>query len=401
MAVSFNMMVRFGFTAFFLLSLVVPFGGVRAENQALTKTVVVMGTGEIRGDDSANAREEAISNSLVSAVDRVTIDILPIESLIANFQEINEVLYGQAGNFIQGYKVLTEFPTDVEYKVIVEATVSVRSLKELISSIGIILDKKVLPKILVLVSEQKLDDVLPKYWWGEDAVFSGNISESVLAETMKAKGYAIINHRALVRDVGIETEYDKPDLNDIEAVALGLRLQADVVITGRAVAKRAPNIMGADIKSFKGTVAVRAIRTDTGERIADTIKTSVTANTDKVAGGMDALSGAASLAGQELVPKITLAWQQDVEKPTRVEIMVEGTGNLSNFVKFRSILNQIIGVKDLQIKEMKSNEATIVVDFQGNAKALADALMLKTFGSIGINIYEVSKDQLRIELISG
>ncbi len=401
MAVSSNITVRFVFAAFFLFNVLAPFGGVLADNQIPTKTIVVMGTGKILMDDSANAREEAISNGLVSAVDMVTIEILPIESLVANFQAINKVLYGQAGNFIQGYRVLTEFPSENEYKVIVEATVSVRSLKELMLSIGIILDKKVLPKILFLVSEQHLDDVLPKYWWGEDATFSRNISARVLAETMKAKGYSIIDPGSFVKDAEALAVYDKPDLNDIEAVAIGLRLQADVVITGRSVAKRAPNIMGTDIKSFKGIVAVRAIRTDTGEKIGDTIKTAVTANTDKIAGGQDALSSAASLAGQELIPKITLAWQQDADKPTRVEIMVEGTSNLANFIKFRSIINEIIGVKDLQIKEMTSNEATIVVDFQGNAKALADALMLKSFGSIGINIYEVSKDRLRIELIPG
>jgi len=46
------------------------------------------------------------------------------------------------------------------------------------------------------------------------------------------------------------------------------------------------------------------------------------------------------------------------------------------------------------------DEATIVVDFQGNAKELADALMLKNFESFGINIYEISQSHLRIRLVS-
>ncbi|MBW2166280.1 MAG: hypothetical protein JRG74_09360 [Deltaproteobacteria bacterium] len=49
---------------------------------------------------------------------------------------------------------------------------------------------------------------------------------------------------------------------------------------------------------------------------------------------------------------------------------------------------------------MKADEATIVVDFQGNAKELADALMLKNFESFGINIYEISQSHLRIRLVS-
>jgi hypothetical protein len=58
-------------------------------------------------------------------------------------------------------------------------------------------------------------------------------------------------------------------------------------------------------------------------------------------------------------------------------------------------------VKDLQIKELKTNETVISVKFKGNAKTLADALMLKSYGSVDINIYEVSKNHLRVELISG
>jgi hypothetical protein len=49
---------------------------------------------------------------------------------------------------------------------------------------------------------------------------------------------------------------------------------------------------------------------------------------------------------------------------------------------------------------MRLDESVISVDFQGNAKELADALMLKAFDSFGINIYEVSQNRLRIELIS-
>jgi hypothetical protein len=81
-------------------------------------------------------------------------------------------------------------------------------------------------------------------------------------------------------------------------------------------------------------------------------------------------------------------------------VIVEGTRDLSKFVIFRAELNEIPGVDSLQTSEMKADEATIIVNFQGNAKELADALMLKTFESFGINIYEVSQSHLRVRLVS-
>ena len=84
-----------------------------------------------------------------------------------------------------------------------------------------------------------------------------------------------------------------------------------------------------------------------------------------------------------------------------LEIMLEGTGNLENFVKFRNMLKELTGVKEMQITQERPDQAVIMVAFQGNAKELADALIVKTFESISINIYEVSEDHLRIRLVSG
>ena len=57
-------------------------------------------------------------------------------------------------------------------------------------------------------------------------------------------------------------------------------------------------------------------------------------------------------------------------------------------------------VKNLQIKELKAKETILNLEFKGNAKKLADALMLRSYGSVGINITEVSKNHLKIELLS-
>jgi hypothetical protein len=131
------------------------------------------------------------------------------------------------------------------------------------------------------------------------------------------------------------------------------------------------------------------------------MQTAVTTNTDETVGNRDALSSAGSLAGEELATQIAAAWQKEEKQTNMVEIMVEGTGNLANFIKFRRVINNMPGVEGVQIKEIKSDQATIIVDYQGSAKEFADDLMLKTIESIGINIYEVSQNRLRIELIPG
>ena len=81
MAVSFNTIIRFIFLMFFLSVVFTPSKNVQAANQISTKTIVVIGTGKIYGKNSARAREKAIANGLVSAVEDVAVELLPPESL--------------------------------------------------------------------------------------------------------------------------------------------------------------------------------------------------------------------------------------------------------------------------------------------------------------------------------
>ncbi|MEA1899713.1 MAG: hypothetical protein U9N47_02950 [Thermodesulfobacteriota bacterium] len=374
---------------------------VSAEENASEKIIEVIGTGAIQGGDVAKARDRAIKNSLVSAVEFAVADLLPIESMIQNFETLNEILYDNSSEFVADYKVLTELKSGRTYRVLVQATVSTSVIEQQLMHAGIKVCKKNLPEILFFIAEQNFSDISPRYWWSEDLTFFKGYTEIAMTEKMLKNGFSVIDQKSLIINEEFETLKDKAYLSNQDAVSLGAILQADVVIAGNSKADIAPNIMGKKIKSFKAIVSARALRTDTGEEIASTAQTSVSVNQDNIVGARDALSNAGYLAGRDLASQIVRKWHEEVKKNiTTLVIIVEGTRDLSNFVIFRAELNKIPGVDSLQTSEMKADEATIVVDFQGNAKELADALMLKNFESFGINIYEISQNHLRIRLVS-
>ncbi len=417
---------------------------VQAEEQLHTKTVLVIGTGKIYSDNVAVARNRAISNSLVSAIENVAKDFLPLESLVQNFQVINEILYSNAKEFVQGYKVLTEAFYGNSYRVMVQATVSIDKVQQQLSIAGIMIGKKSMPRVLFFIAEQSAEDNLPQYWWGEGMPAVKSVAESGMTRVMMKKGFLIIDYGELAQNLRneasglesgsdwqepgmplsleLESDQDRPDktlilesesneqkvhkklslgaeLNYQEAIELGAKINADVVIVGKSIASKAPNIMGKNIKSFRGVVTARAFRTDTGKEIASASQTAVSVNIDEVAGGRAALSDAGALAGKDLSLQILDEWQKEIKKLVNIELAVSGTSNFANFVQFRKTLNDISGVNRVQLKEMRLDESVISVDFQGNAKELADALMLEAFDSFGINIYEVSQNRLRIEFI--
>lgn len=393
---------RLLFTVFIFAFIANLSGIVDAEEDASKKIIEVIGMEKIRSGDVVKAREQAIKNSMVSAVEFVVTDLLPLESMIQNFELLNKILYDQTSEFVKYYKVLTELKSGSTYRVFVQVTVSVSVIEQQLINAGINICKKNMPDILFFIAEQNLDDILPRYWWAENLAGTRGYSEIAMAEHMNRNGFFVIDQQTLIKNEEFETVIYKPDLSNQEAVGLGNSLHADVVIAGSAKVDMSPNIMGENIKSFKGIVSARALRTDTGEEIAFTVQTAVSVNQDDIAGGRDALSNAGYLAGRTLSSQIASIWQKEIKKSlSKIEIILEGTRSLSNFVVFRNVLNETHGVVTAQTSEMAADAATIIVNFQGNTKELADALMLKNFKSFGINIYEISQNHLRVKLVSG
>jgi len=386
-------------TGFLLLNVILLFSlccPVVAQEDDSVRVVEVVGSSAIRGDDMASAREQAILNALVSAVAIVTTEFQPFKQQVEQFELFNKLLYNQTGQFVQGYKVVTEYLSGNNYRAIVQATVMKDRIRETLVGADLLMQDHIMPKVLFFLAEKKMDDILPIYWWGEDLVFVVPLSEEAMAQTLKGAGMTVINHAGVVEPLNVRLDIPLQD-----AIELGKHMAADIVIIGKSTAEKTTNVMDGNVKSFKGSVSAKAYRTETGKQIAFSARTAVFASEEDETGGREALFNAGMLVGQEMILQLTSAWESEFSQESLVEINIHGTSELANFIKFRKALGKIPGVTAIHIKVMKADESTISVDYEGTAQSLADELLLKTFESFGIDIYEVSPGRLGIELVTG
>jgi hypothetical protein len=393
------MLVLFCLAAAALIHFDIAYGQKSAE----TKTYVVIGAARVYGGNVSAAREKAISDSLVTAVALMIEDLLQLDSLVDNFAQLNELVLDRKNTFVRDYKVLTEAARGKSYRVLVKATVSGEKISKQLSDAGILRTRTTLPRVLFLVVEKNVREPLPIFWWSAEDAYFVSVSERVMAERLKEAGFEIIDHRGLREKPLVNwDDFDKPALTDQEAAKLGASLKADVVVLATSMASHSTNVMGSSaMRSFNGTVTARAIRTDSAEPMFDFTRTAVAANEDDIIGGKEALANVGDLAGQELAQQLAIVWQRQAGRPAVVELSIQGTSNLASYVKFRKALNTISGVEGIQVKEIKPNEATLLVEYKGKAKDLAAALMLQNFKSFGIHISEVTHNSLRIELVKG
>ena len=388
-----------GMRRLLILVLLILVMGSPAWAQAANKgiqTVHVIGTSRIQGDDMSASRETAIADGLVVAVSRVLFDVVPQETVVGNFQLLSERVFSKTDEFVRNYKVLTESTQGQLHRVVVQATVSIRRLKQALKEIGVHIGKRPYPRVLFCVAEKLVNDLSFEYWWSADPSWKRGVSEESMRQILKDKGFVLVAPQSNVASGNLPPELSVP-----EAVSLAQQLKAEIVILGQAEAQEAPSTMAGTIRSFKGTLIARAIRVDTGEQIAQTQRSALAASEEPYAGSREALRNAAALSGEDLALQIAEAWFSPESGLSRTELIIEGVGGkIASFVKFRGALSTMSGVENLQLKEMMPDAAVLLVDYQGTTRALADALLLQNFGTFGLNISAIETNKIRLQLVA-
>jgi hypothetical protein len=372
----------------------------QAEEVAAPRSVITTGTGLVYREDVQSARKQAIASSLVSAVARVSSDLISLDTMSRDFQILNNILFSRTDEFIQDYKVLNSARSGNRYSVMVQASVSTERVEAQLSGVGILLLKNMLPRVLFFVTETTLSDPFAKYWWAADMDAADILSQNMMSLVLEEKGFLLVDPNLLSQDPAVKSVNYRPYLSRQEIISLGAYFQADVVIIGTSTAQIAPNRMGDTIGSYEGEVRASAFRTDTGAVVGETTRSFVAVSDDAAVGGADALSGAGELVGIDLSEQLVAAWQDKIKSLVGITVYIRWGGDLASLVELRQAIAAIPGTKGIFPREMSADEAVVAVDFEGDEKALADALMVNLYSSFGIHILDMSDLRLHIELTS-
>ncbi len=368
--------------------------GAQALQDQRIATVHAIGTGGIQGADMSASRKAAIADSLMAAITGVLIDIMPAKMAVGHFQVLSESILAKPDPYILNYEMLTESISAKQHRVMVKVNVSVESLRRSLEEVGIHLSQKEYPRLLLCIAEKTATAFDFQYWWGRQQIWVAGTATDGLQKVLAEKGFGLVQPvTSSLQDLPLE-------LSVAETLLLGQQAGADVVIVGQAVAEAAPNTMGESLQSFRGAISARAYDVRSGQEMANTHQNSVTTADNPDTGSQEALQNAADLVAQDMAQQIAKAWFAQADAAAAVEIRVAGiSGNVASFVKFRGALSTISGVDSVQRKEMQHDAAILMVDYQGNTRALADALMRQNFDTFGLNIAEPEGNRLEVQLI--
>jgi len=340
------------------------------------KTVIVNGIG--------SDREAAIRDAQRQAIESVVGVYLTSETIVENFTLLKEEIYTKTKGYVSSQQILNERADIYGYSVTMEITVSTEKIEKDLAAIGLLLQQKGNPRVIVIINEYA--PIRSPY----------PIAETAIADYLLDKEFKIVDPERIkvVRSTNrvkalLEGDYTK-------AAVLGTELGADVLIVGTARSRRDYKKIAGDLYRAKADVKVRAILRDTGELIA-TANKRINGIGETIDEAYEkSLENAGKKVAQSLMKKILKRWKTDVYFGNQIQITIANVDSFAALSTFeQGMRRKIGGVTSVVRRSYERNVAILDVNFRGTAGLLSNLLEER---ELGIEFEVTGSSQNRVEV---
>ena len=178
-------------------------------------------------------------------------------------------------------------------------------------------ERRASPRVLFMVAEQNIGQELAIFWWSwfgqGGSQFVGQtvdmaVSESVLKDAFLGQGFEVIDISTKTGTIEVSNAYRVADLTTAAVRSYGNKFEADIVVTGKALAKEGPRTPGSSVGSYLADITLSAIRVDTGQVLASTRGHGVARHVAQHSGGNEALARAAQGITDRFISQIMSKW---------------------------------------------------------------------------------------------
>jgi len=343
-------------------------------------------------------KQKAVSDALKIALQNAFATLVSRQVFASNLDYFYNQVLSHTSDYIITYRVLGTIENKGHYVVAVESKVDLKLLAKTLTHARIMNANQDKPVILMFIVEKTPSDLLPRYWWGNNPIPYQSLAEQIIVNQM-------IQDRFIITGNGNE----RPDpsfynitFNSIYDIAaakdLGKEMKADMIIFGKAISSESINRMG-DEKAFNAKINLEGYNLETGEKVVVSQVQAVVTSDREQEGNMNAIVKAAHLSVQDLTEKINTYWTQNLRKEHAFDVRIEGDNFLPRFIALKQRFKQMPGIENMQPREMGTNYAVLQVFYKGKSSQFANAVMLKTFDSFGLEISDIVDDLVSIKFI--
>ncbi|MEE9542233.1 MAG: hypothetical protein V3V95_00435 [Thermodesulfobacteriota bacterium] len=173
-------------------------------------------------------------------------------------------------------------------------------------------------RVLFMIAEKNIEDTHFFHWWSPSywgasrvqtehlaEVTSISTVEIALKEAFIRAGYKVVDPASIKDEVSIEDPYRLEDLNIKSTTYFGEVFGADVVVKGRAIARKGIKKSDATIGVYMADATAQAIRVSDGRVMASAMGHGVSRHISPTSGAIEALAKAADDLAGELIEQMS------------------------------------------------------------------------------------------------
>lgn len=340
------------------------------DNEAMT--VTSMGVAAIAGNNTAAARRAAIDDALRKAVEQTVGTMISSDTMVGNYRLLKDTVYTKSEGYIKNYSILNESQGQGIYQVSIRATVSARNLKNDLDAAGLISGR---PRVLFMIAEANMGQKYYKFWWGAGETggetFNIPISEVALKEIFLKKGFSVVDVSGATGKIDIESAYKIAEPANEAAASIGKKLNAEIVIKGKALASQGPGTPGGSVGLYLADMAAQAIRADTGEVLASASSHATARSISDIEGGSEAIKKASMELADKMIAQILEKWSQG----NNIIIKMIGVTDYKDVADLKDVLKtQINGIKAVDQRKFEGGEVVLEAESRVPAHDIADEI---------------------------
>ncbi|OGC06181.1 hypothetical protein A2V82_11925 [candidate division KSB1 bacterium RBG_16_48_16] len=357
--------------------------------------VEAIGTGSITYNDVAAARDRAIDDALRKAVEQTLGTYIDSQTRVQNYMVVEDRILSWSRGYVSNYQITSELKKTPElYEVRMLATVNTSDLQRDADAVRNLIMSMGNPRVMILFDEQNIGQSYDKYYYFDVDMTA---SETAMMNKFLEKDFQVVDPTTVRQNKERDAILAAINGDNKAAASLALKQDAEVVITGKAVAKVATGINLAGMKSCQANLTARVIDADVGTVIATGSQHAAYPHIDEVTGGTLAIEKAAKALSDDLISKILAKWQSRFYDLNTVKISVMGLASYTQASDFKNALQYTArGVKNVFQRDLSGGTAEFDIQITGNAEQLARELDQRQIGDFAVAVIGASANKVTL-----
>lgn len=330
------------------------------------------------------AHDEALNRALRAAIEQGVGSVIDSETMVSNFQLLDDQVYSQVKGYIKDYEVIGDNRGEGGIYVIrIRATVALGLLEKNIKALNITMKRRGNPRTMFIFSE--LIDGLEQ---------AGAVTQTEMERTFLAKSFPLVDkaQMQMIKERDAALSYADPQ----KAAALGRQYGAEVVVVGQATSDLEDNSRpyGVSVFAYRSQISAKAIKTDTAELMVSDQAEGEARGPGRIPTAKDALrQGAAQLADRMMV-QIVERMRSEAFNVVNIQVVAEG----ANATTRRMLVQALEGIRGVQsVSERSFVNGVVILDVNVDGAIWKD-FDVRLENLPGLSLSVTGKTQNRIDV---